>query len=318
MAELKLGETEAQAIEVGDDLGLAQRRRLERLDLLLVWDASFGRKDLTDFFEISDQQASADIAKYREIAPHNSIYDTKLRMHVATEEFEPALVKPSADRYLDQLQGLLEENLEPGRIWFREVPRSDTVPRFHPDVKNHILRALLRAIRESSAVKIRYQPLNRSESNTRWIAPHALAFSGRRWHVRAFCFESEDFRDFVLTRILESSEFRSVTFETPEGDISTLDSKWQNRLSVKLVPCRDLPDDQQRVIAKDFGMDVRGRTVEVREAWLLYFVDWYRLDPTRFGQIPENERMIEAENWEEVSVYMPRKPLPRTRSARKQ
>ncbi len=307
MADLQLAEAGTDNNLAANDINTAQRKRLERLDLLLTWDGSFGRKDLTNFFGISDQQASADIAKYREIAPGNTRYETKSRLHVATDEFNSVFVKPSADRYLDQLQGLLEETLSNDHKWFREMPSCDAVRTFHPDVKNHTLRSILRAIREKVAVKISYQPLTRADSSQRWIAPHALAFSGRRWHARAYCFESKDFRDFVLTRIVDSLEFRAVTVESDAVSISDQDIKWQNHVKVKITPCTELPDVQRRVIAKDYGMPINGKIVDVREALFLYFADWHRLDPTRYGQIPANERMIEAENWSEISAYMPNK-----------
>lgn len=305
MAELRLEDEDQGGANPAEDVSVAQLKRLEFLDLLLAWDGSFGRKDLTEFFGISDQQASADISKYREFAPDNSRYDTKSRTHIVTDEYAPVFVKPSADRYLDQLVALSENVIDDGQKWFRQEPVYDVVPKFHPDVKNDILRRILKMIREKRAVKIRYQPLTRTEASQRWIAPHALAFSGRRWHVRAYCFESSGFRDFVLTRIMDATESKQVVIETDETKFSSLDTDWHNPISVKIVPCRSLSDDQQRVIAKDYGMDIRGKTVSVRQALLLYFVDWHRLDPKRYGQIPDMEKMIEAENWDEIAPFMP-------------
>ncbi len=308
MAELRLSDGSEKTTETIEDISLAQRKRLERLDLFLAWDGSFGRKDLTTFFGISDQQASADIAKYRELAPENSRYDTKSRLHVITENYRPCFVTPSADRYLDQLAALCDGIIGEEQKWFRDAPPYDAVPKFHPDVKNEILIRILKSIREGRAVKIRYQPLTRKESSQRWIAPHALAFSGRRWHVRAYCFDSLNFRDFVLTRIVETGETKDVELGVKEDvTVSSLDSTWHNNVPVKLLPCRSLTDDQRHVIAKDYGMDVRGKTVNVREALLLYFVDWHRLDPNRYGQIPDEEKMIEAENWDEIAQFMPSK-----------
>jgi predicted DNA-binding transcriptional regulator YafY len=38
----------------------------------------------------------------------------------------------------------------------------------------------------------------------RWIEPHACAFDGLRWHVRAFCRKDGVFKDFLLSRIIET------------------------------------------------------------------------------------------------------------------
>lgn len=289
------------------EIGNAQRRRLERIDLLLAWDASFGRSDLTDFFGISDQQASADIAKYKEIAPLNCQYDTQVRKYRVTENYQYALVRPSADRFLDQLQGLKSQMLEPSQTWFREIPNYDIIPSFRPDVLNETLRGLLKAIRENSAIKIKYQSLTGPEPTVRWIAPHAIAFSGRRWHVRAWCFKRDEFRDFVLTRVLSVLEFDDLDLTKLRGStIQGEDLDWNTTIEVKIVPCSALPDSQRKVIAKDYGMDIRGRRIGVRKCLIVYFVDWHRLDPNRYGNIPENERMIEIDNWDEVSRHMPK------------
>ena len=43
----------------------------------------------------------------------------------------------------------------------------------------------------------------RPEAISRVITPHALAFDGFRWRVRAYCHIRELFLDFVIARILE-------------------------------------------------------------------------------------------------------------------
>ncbi len=306
MERIKIAKTGMPASNKVEALGNAQRRRLERIDLLLAWDASFGRSDLTEFFKISDQQASADIAKYKEIAPLNCHYDTKVRKYLVTPNYQHALVKPSADRYLDQLQGLKSETLEPSQTWFRDIPTYDIIPSFRPDVPNEALRGVLKAIRNNCAARIKYQSLTGPEPTVRRIAPHAIAFSGRRWHVRAWCFKRAEFRDFVLTRILSVVDFDELDLsELSYPTIQEGDLDWNLTIDVKIVSCKGLPESQREVISKDYGMDASGRQIQVRKCLIVYFVDWHRLDPKRYAAIPENERMIEIDNWLEVSKHLP-------------
>ncbi len=49
---------------------------------------------------------------------------------------------------------------------------------------------------------MKYQSLSSPEPRWRWIAPHAIAFDGFRWHTRAFCETDACFKDFLFSRIL--------------------------------------------------------------------------------------------------------------------
>ena len=57
-----------------------------------------------------------------------------------------------------------------------------------------------RAIYQRKAVRMRYFS-HSSERSEREIVPFALANDGLRWHVRAFDRKSQEFRDFVFTRM---------------------------------------------------------------------------------------------------------------------
>jgi len=70
------------------------------------------------------------------------------------------------------------------------------------------LRSVVGAIRRSEAIEVKYQSLSSPEPRWRWIAPHAIAFDGFRWHTRAFCLTDKAFKDFLLSRMLEIRECR--------------------------------------------------------------------------------------------------------------
>lgn len=54
-----------------DELRWGIERRLEFIDFRLFWEGRINRSDLTDQFGISTPQASADLARYQEMAPSN-------------------------------------------------------------------------------------------------------------------------------------------------------------------------------------------------------------------------------------------------------
>jgi hypothetical protein len=57
----------------------SQDRRFKFIDYRLRWEGRLRRTDLTEFFNISLPQASADLSKYDRAAPENLKYDEVLR-----------------------------------------------------------------------------------------------------------------------------------------------------------------------------------------------------------------------------------------------
>ena len=275
------------------DLRWNIRRRLERIDLLLMWDGKVNRSDLTSFFGISDPQASSDLTRYREEAPGNVIYDTSARRYVVSENFRPAFVEPNPDRYLAQLRLIAADVISPKDLWIQEIPPFDALRTLRGRVDPWMLRTMLDAMRGARSVEIEYQSMSRPKPTRRSISPHALAFDGRRWHVRAYCHESDSFRDFVLSRMLEVGG-------TSDSEVDAADDRdWQELQEVRLRPHPDLTPAQQRIIAIDFGMEKQRLVLNIRKCMLIYFINCYRLDPKKYI-LPPHEQQIILQNADEV------------------
>src|SRR6266850_5427329 len=90
----------------------SQKRRLEFIEFRLLWDGRVNRADLINFFGISVPQASLDLAKYRELAPANAVYDSTEKTYVAGSSFASVLVSNSADFYLNRILAVESGNLE--------------------------------------------------------------------------------------------------------------------------------------------------------------------------------------------------------------
>jgi len=243
-----------------------QQRRLEFIEFRLLWEGRVNRSDLMNFFGISVPQASLDFAKYRELAPANAVYDGTQKAYLAGPAFAPALVSNSADAYLNRLRALEAGYLGSGSTFLGWQPPLGVVRGPSRTVDADILKSVLLAIRERQILKIEYQSMNAAAAGLRAIAPHALGFDGFRWHVRAFCHEHNDFRDFVLARILK------ISLEDGSTVDPATDTEWNQFVEAVIVPGADLSASQRRVIELDYGME-RGRLIlRVREALLFYFL----------------------------------------------
>ncbi len=122
---------------------------------------------------------------------------------------------------------------------------------------------MIAAIRRSEAIEIKYQSLSRPEPRWRWIAPHAIGFDGFRWHTRAFCLTDQSFKDFLLSRIIETRNTK-LSKVGPNADVD-----WNEQVTLEIGPHPELSDTQQKVIALDYGMRSGRAKIPVRKA-LLY------------------------------------------------
>lgn len=249
-------------------------KRLEFIEFRLFWEGGINRADIMEAFGVSVPQASKDLSLYEEKAPGNLRYDKRLKRYFASKDFEPVFLKPQADQYLTQLRSVSDRVVAPAETWLTEVPQTDAMPVPHRRVDVEVLRALVAAIREHRAVEILYQSMNpaRAEPTWRWITPHAFGNDGLRWHVRAFCHIDRKFKDFLLSRCLETRG-QAAAGAGPKDDFL-----WNERFDVLLAPNPALSKNQQQVIAQDYNMTGNRVSVPVRKALLYYFQKRLRLD----------------------------------------
>ncbi|AMO77614.1 WYL domain-containing protein [Pseudomonas sp. R3.Fl] len=242
-----------------------QDRRLEFIDFRLLWEGRLNRSDLTTFFRISVPQASLDLAAYQELAPGNMVYDRTLKTYVATSAFRPVLTNPSSSHYLNEL--LLRETgtVAASDSFVGWAPPVASLPSPTRQVDAQILIHLIRAIQRSEALTVDYRSMTHFDEPTlRTIYPTSFASDGFRWHVRAFCFRSLIFKDFVLGRITE------VINSSPPPSPIPRDAEWETLIDVVIGPNPTYPPNKRRAIEHDYQM-VNGETkLRARKAQLYY------------------------------------------------
>lgn len=272
------------------------RRRLEHIDLLLAWDGYFGRQQLTDFFDISEPQASADIKLYQEKAVGNIIYNMNKKRYEPSTEFEPYFLNISSQRHLNSLylreSGVIDDSLFP--YSFRPPVEILTVARSAPS--SDLLFAIIRAIRTKKYFSANYQSMTREELSRRNLAPHAIFWSNNNWYIRAHCLLRQDYINLSIPRI------RTFEFSDENAPDQNDDKKWNQKIRVNIRPHSLLSEAQQKAVALEFGMRGAKKVFEVRKCLLFFFVNSQNLNPTKYSDKPK-EALIEIENWSDVETY---------------
>jgi hypothetical protein len=277
------------AIGFGTKQTWGQRKRLAFIDFRLAWEGRVNRSDLTSHFKISVPQASADLAEYQKIAPHNTAYNKQAKAYVAAENFQPICAEGNPYEFLNSLRQINAQMLPKQSTFLGWVPSHAVVRLPTRRVDFHILRESLHAIRTQTRLCLTYQSMNRALPSERSISPHALAFDGNRWHLRAYCFERRDFRDFVMPRIMKANR------QPQKGVDPADDASWFRELDVVVEPAPHLTDGQRRAVELDYGM-VGGRLhICTKEALLIYLVQQLPLFGSE-GRLKHNQLILSNES----------------------
>jgi hypothetical protein len=255
----------------GDRLRWSLEQRLSFVEFRLFFEGAINRSDLMDRFGVSAPQASADLARYQSIAPQNLEDNSSLKKFVAGQLFQPALRPLDAQTYLEQVVACERETACRDH-WLRSPPPTALVPQLERVVPAQVLRAVLDAIHSRRALFVDYQSFSNAEPARRWIAPHAIAFDGFRWHARAWCESNREFRDFVIARILDVVD---LAMSAVDG---SCDAEWTRRVTLRLAPNPHLPQEMRSAIEYDYGMTRGEKSVETRVCAVYYFERLYGLD----------------------------------------
>lgn len=236
--------------------GRGQPERLARIEQLLWWRGWVRRSDLASQCRISLVQATIDLRVFQQRRPGVMRYDRKAARYVATSR----LSIENGNGQLEEASALLERMpRSPGTgPWCGRV----TLPARRAE--RSVTRALVRAILGGQALRIRYASLNSDTFRWRWISPHALGSDGFRWHVRAFCHDEKDFRDFVVGRIAATGENALAAAKAAD------DVAWSDPASAALVPAPDLGRQQRRALELDFLMSSGRLTLHASKAMMIY------------------------------------------------
>ena len=256
------------------DLKWGVERRLEFIEFSLYWEGGVNRADIVEQFGVSVPQASKDLSLYQDKAADNIYYDRSQKRYLTSEKFDPKFIVLDATAYLRQLNSATCQSNGMKADWVSQTTSADLLPIPQRHIDPDILRLLLEAVRTKQSIKILYQSTSASRPEPEWrrVSPHSFASDGLRWHTRAFCHQSNKFKDFILSRCMGADELA----KSKEGQSS--DVFWERYFNVILQPNPQLSENQQRVIALDYEMGHNQVEVPVRYALLYYFSKRLRLD----------------------------------------
>lgn len=272
----------------------AARERLIWVERHLWWQGWVGRNTLREIFGISPAQASSDLQKYSELNVGAMTYHTSRRRYESGARMRCVLHEPSLEEglaFLEEAAGVsgswtFGQRLAGGQEEKQARVTQVGLPR--RGAKVEVERCLLLAALKGSEVTVQYHSLSEGEVEPRVIVPRAFGSDGRRWHVRAFDVQHEEWRDFVFGR------FKKVSW--PEGgeDLEGLpeDEDWVSFETVRLQVNPELSEKAQEAIRMDYEMSSDTMELRVRRSMKTYLLAELFLEEGKERTLPRHFVML--------------------------
>lgn len=295
-----LRHTKPAMLDELSDIKWNTRQRLAYIEARAYYAGIVSRSDVANAFAMSDPAATKDLKRYNDLAPDNLVYKQSEFGFVASKDFKPHFsdLDPA-----DILPLIIDNQPSPwlasndGKSLFglsaSRLPKLTRLP------DRQIVAQITRAIYQKSKLSILYASLSDNErEKSRIIEPHSLVNTGLRWHVRAYNENSFDFRDFVLSRILEAEVLQEKAASTADYD-----EDWTETLTLELAPHPKLSPRQQLNLLVDYSEDGGNIRLNIRRALLGYALRSLAVDTTNDQSLNPNAFQLVLVNREEVEIY---------------
>jgi predicted DNA-binding transcriptional regulator YafY len=125
--------------------------------------------------------------------------------------------------------------------------------------------------------------------------PHAIVNNGQRWHIRGYDRKSNQFRDFVCTRLQSVTVIKKAIARI---QARSFDKAWNNIHKVTLVPHPSIKHFE--AIELDYAMVAGKKELQVREALLGYLMRQWNVDCSLHNILVGAEYQLKLANINEL------------------
>lgn len=248
------------------------QQRLREMEILLRWEGELDNARLREVFGVQAVQASRLIAGFMNEFAGAVARATPHAPITATDAFKPRFAGNAPDEYL---QLILKPCSSHVHMTVEDL-RLDLAP-----VSPAVFSVVTQACRRRTGLHIQYRSLSQPEGEDRLVFPHTLVRAARRWHIRAWCAERADFRDFVLGRI------RNATSDPQTAPVHLQnDTAWNGFVDLIVVPHPGLPRPQAQLLQDEYLGGKPSRTLNVRRCLAGYVAQDLRIAVDTGRQVP--------------------------------
>ena len=256
----------------------AATARIEDLETVLVWEGELDNEGIRELLGVKAVWASRLLGALGKAMGRRAKRETPYApLKVASRAVTQGRHR-SPDEYLRVLAGSKDTR----RRRVVEDARMDLAA-----ASPVVFSAVFRAITAGTGLSIVYRSMSSPEGTTRLVFPHALVRAPRRWHMRAWCSERQDFRDFTLGRV---ASVQVVDGAAPRSRKD--DEEWNAQLELELVAHPALSLEQQDVIAGEYFAGAKSLRLKVRQCLAAYIIQDLRLSTDERRHVPPEYQLL--------------------------
>lgn len=244
--------------------------RLPDLKTILLWEGEIDNLRIREVFGVQPVWASRLLG---ELTKHMGKQAARASAHAPLRLIQSAATRSKKQSPEEYLRIIGASSIHSGNGLFVEDARRD-LSAIAPDIFSVVIQAMRRRV----GVQMSYRSMNQPAGSERLVFPHVLVRAPRRWHMRAWCDQRKDFRDFNLGRVATAS---LTEIASPHGRQD--DKDWNETTNFYIVAHPSLTPDQQAMIASEFFPGASARQLKVRRCLLSYIIQDLRLatDPAK-------------------------------------
>lgn len=289
----------ANTFKTAADIKRNTRQRLQYIEIMAFYTGLVTRSDVAKSFGISDPAATKDLKLYSELAPDNLTYRHQVFGFVPTESFHAMFADLSPNIVLPMIANNLATVAEPiEELSIYSIP-VETLPLPIRLPSKEVLAPIIRALKQKKQLRASYKSMSeREDIQDRLIEPHALVNTGLRWHVRAYCQHSYEFRDFVLSRFIESELLDEAAESSP-----MYDDDWIEAITVKLSPHPQLSTAKRNSLLIDYDAKNDVIELDIRRALVGYSLHRLSVDTTIDHSLNPNAYQLVLLNRDEIEPF---------------
>ena len=249
------------------------------IELLAWWEGKVQPGQLARYWQYSRQHASKKLHEYMGSYPKALEYSSTDKCYQPSSGFEPCHISREANEYLNWLIGYSPATQQQLATWTLQSPPRHITPQ--------LMRPIVCALREGRRLEVDYSSISSADRNGRIIVPHHLVKTATRWHLRAWCEDKKQFRDFLLSR------FHGIPDLLDKSTINSADDEgWNTEVEVILAPDPRLSGEKRKIIEQDYAM-IDGRLVLSSKACMVnYLLQSLNLDPHKLEAEAEAQQLV--------------------------
>lgn len=262
-------------------LSINKDKRLWFIELIAWWEGRISSSHLTRQFGISRTQAQHDLSYYQSLLPDNLQYHPSYKGFLPQAGFVQAYISDDVVEYLNWISHKDAITDVSTALPYTSL----TLPR--RQVSADIIRVLVMAIRQQRRVDVDYVSVTNPDRQGRIIVPHHFVSTGLRWHLRAFCEKSQQYRDFVLSR------FRGIPdLMNKSAQGAAQDHGWNTSLCLTFEPDPRLSAAQQEVLIQDYQMQQGKLHIPSRACLAQYVLQEMQVNIRNIDISPEAQQLV--------------------------